>query len=170
VVLAVGSWSRNLASQLGDNVPLEAERGYHLILPESTQTLLSRPVLNGEKSFVLSPMETGLRMTALSELGGLEIPANYGNIRKLLPHAKRMLPAMDTQEESVWMGFRPSLPDSLPVLGFSGKSKNIIYAFGHQHLGITLAAISARIVADLFANREPSVPIAPYRPNRFVAL
>jgi glycine/D-amino acid oxidase-like deaminating enzyme len=170
VVLATGSWSRNLASQLGDSIPLETERGYHLMLPESTQTLLSRPVLNGEKSFVLSPMETGLRMTAQSELAGLDIAADYRNIRKLLPHVKRMLPAMELREESAWMGFRPSLPDSLPVLGFSGKSKNIVYAFGHQHLGMTLAAISARIVADLFANREPPVPIAPYRTNRFITL
>ena len=170
VVVATGSWSRNLARQLGDRVPLETERGYHLVLPESTQTLLNRPVLNGEKSFVLSPMETGLRMTAQSELAGLDIAADYGNIRKLLPHAKRMLPAMDIREQSAWMGFRPSLPDSLPVLGFSGKSKNIVYAFGHQHLGMTLAAISARIVADLFASREPPVPVAPYRPNRFITL
>jgi glycine/D-amino acid oxidase-like deaminating enzyme len=170
VVLATGSWSGNLARQLGDSIPLETERGYHLMLPESTQTLLSRPVVNGEKSFVLSPMETGLRMTAQSELAGLDIAADYRKIRKLLPHAKRMLPAMEPREESAWMGFRPSLPDSLPVLGFSGKSKNIVYAFGHQHLGMTLAAISARIVADLFANREPPVPIAPYRPNRFATL
>ena len=170
VVLATGSWSRNLARQLGDSVPLDTERGYHLVLPESTQTLLSRPVLNGEKSFVLSPMETGLRMTAQSELAGLELAADYRNIRKLLPHAKRMLPALDIREESAWMGFRPSLPDSLPVLGFSGKSKNIVYAFGHQHLGMTLAAISARIVADLFANRAPPVPITAYRPNRFMTL
>jgi glycine/D-amino acid oxidase-like deaminating enzyme len=170
VVLAAGSWSRNLAKQLGDNVPLDTERGYHLMLPESTQTLLSRPVLNGEKLFVLSPMETGLRMTAQSELAGQDIAADYRNIRKLLPHAKRMLPAMDIREESAWMGFRPSLPDSLPALGFSSRSKNIVYAFGHQHLGMTLGAISARIIADLFANREPPVAMAPYRPNRFVAL
>jgi glycine/D-amino acid oxidase-like deaminating enzyme len=170
VVVATGSWSRNLASQLGDKVPLETERGYHLMLPESAQTLLRRPVLNGGKLFVLSPMETGLRMTAQSELGGLDIAADYRNIRKLLPHAKRMLPAIDIREESAWMGFRPSLPDSLPVLGFSENSRNIVYAFGHQHLGMTLAAISARIVADLFANREPPVPMAPYRPNRFNTL
>jgi D-amino-acid dehydrogenase len=170
VVLATGSWSRNLARQLGDNVPLDSERGYHLMLPASTQALLSRPVLNGEKSFVLSPMETGLRMTAQSELAGLDIAADYRSIRKLLPQAKRMLPAIDIREESAWMGFRPSLPDSLPVLGFAGRSKNIVYAFGHQHLGMTLAAISARIVADIFAHREPPVATAPYRPNRFITL
>jgi D-amino-acid dehydrogenase len=170
VVIAAGAWSRNLARQLGDNIPLDTERGYHLMLPESTQGLLSRPVVNEESSFVLSPMETGLRMTAQVELAGLDIAPDYSRIRNLLPRAKRMLPAMEIQEESAWMGFRPSLPDSLPVLGSSAKSRNVMYAFGHQHLGMTLAAITGEIIADLFANREPPMDISPYRPNRFKTL
>jgi glycine/D-amino acid oxidase-like deaminating enzyme len=170
VVVAAGAWSRTLAMQLGDNIPLETERGYHLMLPESTRVLLKRPVVNEESSFVLSPMETGLRMTAQVEFAGLDIAADYSRIRSLLPRAKRMLPKMDIQEESVWMGFRPSLPDSLPVLGYSSKSREVLYAFGHQHLGMTLGAISGEIIADLFANRTPRVDISPYRPDRFQAL
>ena len=119
---------------------------------------------------MLSPMDSGLRMTAQVEFGGLDIAADYSRIRNLIPRAKRMLPKMDIREESAWMGFRPSLPDSLPVLGFSSKSKNVLYAFGHQHLGMTLGAISGEIIADLFANRMPRVDISPYRPNRFKTL
>ena len=170
VVIAAGAWSRSLASQLGDNTPLDTERGYHLMLPQSTQGLLSRPVLNEENSFVLCPMDAGLRMTAQVEFAGLKLAPNFTNIRNLLPLAKRMLPALDIRESSAWMGFRPSLPDSLPVLGFSSKSNNVLYAFGHQHLGMTLAAITGQIIADLMAGREPPIDVSPYRPNRFATL
>lgn len=170
VVIAAGAWSRSLSSQLGDNIPLDTERGYHLMLAQSTHSLLSRPVVNGENSFVLSPMETGLRMTAQVEFAGLDFPPNFRKIRNLLPLAQRMLPGLDIREKSAWMGFRPSLPDSLPVLGFSSKSKNVLYAFGHQHLGMTLAAISGQIIADLIAGRDPPVAVSPYRPKRFTTL
>ena len=167
VVIATGAWSRCLAKQLGDDIPLDTERGYHLMLPESTNSLLSRPVVNGENSFVLSPMNKGIRMTSQVEFAGLHAPPNYQKIRKLLPLAQQMLPKLETHEESVWLGHRPSLPDSLPVLGYSSKSKNVVYAFGHQHLGMTLAAITGEIIADLLSNKKPRVSISPYRANRF---
>ncbi|MCP3673331.1 MAG: FAD-binding oxidoreductase [Gammaproteobacteria bacterium] len=170
VVIAAGAWSRSLAKQLGDNIPLDTERGYHLMLSESTSSLLSRPVVSGDDSFVLTPMETGMRMSAQIEFAGLDIAPDYSKIRKLLPEAKRMLPKIDIKEESVWMGFRPSLPDSLPALGFSPKSNNVLFAFGHQHLGMTLAAITGLTVADLVANRKPPIALSPYRPNRFLTL
>ena len=170
VVVAAGAWSRSLAKQLGDNIPLDTERGYHLMLGQSTHSLLSRPVVNEENSFVLSPMQAGLRMTAQIEFAGMNIAPNFSKIRALLPLAKRMLPELDVREQSAWMGFRPSLPDSLPVLGFANTSKNVLYAFGHQHLGMTLAAISGQIIADLVAGREPPVAVSPYRPNRFITL
>ena len=170
IVIAAGAWSRSLASQLGDNIPLDTQRGYHLMLGQSNCSLLSRPVLNEENHFVLTPMETGMRMTAQIEFAGLKIAPDYRNIRNLLPRAKRMLPDLDIREESAWMGFRPSLPDSLPVLGFSSRSNNVLYAFGHQHLGMTLAAITGQIIADLVAGREPPIAVSPYRPNRFNTL
>ncbi|MBL4660528.1 MAG: FAD-binding oxidoreductase [Alcanivoracaceae bacterium] len=167
VVIAAGAWSRSLAKQLEDNIPLDTERGYHLMLPKSCSSLLSRPVVHGENSFVLSPMETGLRMTSQVEFAGLNAPPNYKNIRSLLPLVKNMLPKVETREESVWMGFRPSLPDSLPVLGFSTKTNKVIYAFGHQHLGMTLGAITGFLISDLLSNRTPRISMSPYRPNRF---
>lgn len=167
VVIAAGAWSRSLAKQLGDNIPLDTERGYHLMLPKSCSSLLNRPVVNGENSFVLSPMETGLRMTSQVELAGLNAPPDFKKIRSLLPLVKSMLPKVETREESVWLGFRPSLPDSLPVLGLSNKTNKVIYAFGHQHLGLTLGAITGLLISDLISNRSPRISISPYSPNRF---
>ncbi len=167
VVVAAGAWSKSLAKQLGDHVPLDTERGYHLMLSVDSRALLNRPVMNGDSSFVLSPMETGLRLTSQIELAGLDAPPDYRRVRSLLPVARRMLPGIDTVEESVWMGCRPSLPDSLPVLGFASNSDNVLYAFGHQHLGMTLGPLSGLIVADLVAGRDPGIDLAPYRPDRY---
>jgi glycine/D-amino acid oxidase-like deaminating enzyme len=167
IVIAAGAWSRTLAEQLGDKIPLDTEGGYHLMMPESSKGLLSRPVINAEQSFVLSPMETGLRMTSQIEFAGLNAKPNYSRVRSLLPSVKRMLPAAETEEQSVWMGFRPSIPDSLPVLGFSKRSKSVLYAFGHQHLGMTLGAITGLIIADLVSDRTPTIDTSPYQANRF---
>jgi len=166
-IMATGPWSKALAAALGDRVPLDAERGYHLMLPPGSEALLQRPVLNGDRSFVLSPMNMGMRMTSQSEIAGIDASPDYRRIRSLLPEAKRMLPELDTDEQSVWMGGRPSLPDSLPVIGPSRASANIVYAFGHQHLGMTLAAVTGRLVADLVAGRKPVIDPAPFRADRF---
>ncbi len=170
IVLTAGAFSGNIAKQLGDSIPLDTERGYHLMMSESNKELLNRPVVNAEQSFVLSPMDTGLRMTSQVEFAGLKAKPNYDRIRALLPSAKRMLPAVDTEEQSAWMGFRPSIPDSLPVIGHSTTSQRIIYAFGHQHLGMTLAAVTGLTVADLIANRKSKVSLTAYRANRFNTL
>ena len=167
LVIATGAWSRQLAEQLGDKIPLDTERGYHIMLPSSTAHLLNRPVVNGEHSFVLSPMDTGMRMTSQVELAGLKEKPNYKQIRRLLPLAKLMLPKLEVREQSAWMGFRPSLPDSLPVIGFSSRSKNVIYAFGHQHLGMTLAAVTGFLVSDLLSGLESRIDVNPYRATRF---
>jgi len=167
VVIAAGAWSRPIAKQLGDTIPLDTERGYHLMLSNDSSSLLSRPVMNGDSSYVLVPMEMGLRLTAQVEFGGLDTSPDYRRIRSLLPSVQRMLPGIDKTEMSVWMGCRPSLPDSLPVLGFSSSTNNILYAFGHQHIGITLGPRSGLIIADLVAGRDPGIDLAPYRPDRF---
>jgi D-amino-acid dehydrogenase len=166
VVIAAGAWSRPFARQLGDVVPLDTERGYHLMLSVEDSELLTRPVVNGDHSFVLCPMQTGLRLTAQVEFAGLSADPDYRKIRRLLTAARRMLPGIESEEQSAWMGFRPSLPDSLPVLGFS-SNRNVLYAFGHQHLGMTLGPISGLIIADLVAGRDPGIDMTPYRADRF---
>ena len=169
IVIAAGAWSGALSSQLGEPVPLDTERGYHMMLPVSNSRMLNRPVMSGDLSFVMSPMDTGFRLTSQVEFAGLEAAPDYRRIRSLVPVAERMLPGLDTTEQSVWMGCRPSLPDSLPVLGFSTKTPRILYAFGHQHLGLTLGPASANVIADLVAGRDPAIDLTPYRVDRFQA-
>jgi len=167
IVIAAGAWSRDLAAQVGDQVPLDTERGYHLMLPASNSALLARPVMSVDRSFVLSPQDEGLRLTSQVEFAGLDAAPDYSHVRSLIPAAQRMLPGIDTTEESVWMGCRPSLPDSLPVLGYATQCDRVVYSFGHQHLGMTLGPRTALITADLIAGRDPQIDLRPYRADRF---
>ncbi len=167
IVIATGAWSRALATQVGDRVPLDTERGYHLMLPAESSAMLQRSVVNADHSFVLSPMDTGMRLASQVEFAGLDAAPDYSRVRSLLPAVERMLPGIDTTEQSVWMGCRPSLPDSLPVLGYATRSNRVLYAFGHQHLGMTLGPRTALITADLVAGRDPQVDLRPYRADRF---
>jgi len=167
LVLCTGAWSKTLAAQFGAVVPLEAERGYHMMLPVLEEGGISRPIVYGDKSFVLAPMERGIRMTSQVEFAGLERGPDFRRIRKLVPFAKKMLPALKTEEKDVWLGYRPSLPDSLPIIGPSPNDPNVIYAFGHQHYGMTLGPTTGRIVRDIVLNKKASIPLWPYRANRF---
>ncbi len=164
LVISAGAWSNKLTKNLDLNVPLDTERGYHLMLPEVSG--LSRPVVNSENSFVVCPMETGLRVTSQVEFAGLNAKADFTTIRSLLPDVKRMLPDAILEEESSWLGFRPSFPDSLPIIDKS-KHQGIYYAFGHQHLGMTMGPMTGQIIADLVADRPPKIDLSPYRADRF---
>lgn len=166
VVLAAGAWSRGLARQLGAKVPLDTERGYHLMLPHPEPNL-RRPTVWGEKSFVLGPMEEGLRLNSQVEFAGLAAPPDYRRIRSLLPLARTMLPSLEPEEQSVWLGCRPSMPDSLPVIGWSPRDRDAVLAFGHGHLGLTLGPLTGRLVADMVAGRDPGFDLAPYGTERW---
>lgn len=165
VVIAAGAWSKELAGQLGDHVLLETERGYHLNIDAPTE--LRRPVVFGEKGFVLAPMQDGVRLTSGVELAGLDAPPDFSRIRRLLPHAQQMLPGLSDKVTRQWMGYRPSTPDSLPVIGASPQTSRVFYAFGHQHLGLTLSAITGRLVTALVDGVAPEVDLTPYRVGRF---
>lgn len=164
IVLCAGAWSAKIAAGLNYKVPLVAERGYHLMLQETQ--LISRPIVNADQSIVLSPMQGGLRMTSQVELAKVDAPADYRKIRLLVPQIKRMLPQIDLTEQSVWMGARPSLPDSLPVISQSAHP-DIYYAFGHQHLGMTLGPITGELIADLIAKRPTAIDLNAFRADRF---
>jgi len=169
-VICAGAYSKPLAAALGDKVPLESERGYHLMIrdPEATPRI---PTADADGKFVATPMETGLRFAGTVELAGLAAPPDWRRARVLLEQGRKMLPGLAAShpEEriSMWMGHRPSLPDSLPVLGFSGASPDVVYAFGHGHVGMTAAPMTGKIVADLVAGRPPSIDIAPFSAARF---
>ena len=164
IVLCAGAWSAKIARGLNYKVPLMAERGYHLMLPPTTS--ISRPIVNANQSIVLSPMQTGLRLTSQVELAHVDDAPDYGKIRALLPQVKRMLPDAVLEEQSVWMGARPSLPDSLPIISQSSHP-DIFYAFGHQHLGMTLGPLTGELIADLVAKRPTAIDVSPFKADRF---
>ncbi|HEY3845630.1 MAG TPA: FAD-binding oxidoreductase [Acetobacteraceae bacterium] len=167
-VIAAGAWSKELVRQVGDRVLLDTERGYHLNLERGDVGDLRHPVVFPDQGgFVLAPMQDGIRLTSGVELAGLDAPPDFSRIRRLVPKAKEALPGLSGQVTRQWMGYRPSTPDSLPVIGRSPRSPHVYYAFGHQHLGLTLAAITGRLVAALVSGKPPEFDISPYRIERF---
>ncbi len=165
VVIAAGAHSRSLAVMAGDRVPLDTERGYHLEW-DMENPPVSRPTSPTARGFYLCPMEGRLRVAGTVELGGLTAPPSPHRLKRLEDGARAILPGLGAPSRS-WMGFRPSMPDSLPVIGPSQGGNDIIHAFGHGHIGLTLAPATARMVADMIAGRTPATDPAPFRPGRF---
>ena len=168
VVIACGAWSNELVNQLGHSVPLETERGYHLML-SPTNCLIARPVTSFEQSFVMTPMTEGLRLAGTVELAGLTAEPDFRRADQLLDHAIKVLPALNSHQGSKtkWMGHRPSTPDSLPVIGRSPYHSNILFAFGHQHLGLTQAAVTAEWLSRLILEQPIESNLDPFKIDRF---
>jgi D-amino-acid dehydrogenase len=165
VVIAAGAHSRDLARQAGDRIPLDTERGYHVEW-DMAAPLLSRPACPTARGFYFCPMAGRLRVAGTVELGGLSLPPSPHRIAQLVTGARAFFPDLP-QPDREWMGFRPSIPDSLPVIGPSVGGGEIILAFGHGHLGVTLAPVTARIVTDLVTGRDPGRVAVACRPGRF---
>ncbi|MEA5161542.1 FAD-dependent oxidoreductase [Cereibacter johrii] len=164
-VIAAGAHSRALALRAGDRVPLDTERGYHVEW-DMAQPPLTRPTCPTARGFYLCPMAGRLRVAGTVELGGLTAPPSPHRIARLVAGARAIFPRLPEPTRS-WMGFRPSMPDSLPVIGPSAAGPEILHAYGHGHIGLTLAPITARIVADLLDAKRPELDITPYLPTRF---
>ena len=154
-----------MTDQLGENIPLDTERGYHVHF-KGKDSLISRPVIFLDRGFGMTPMNQGLRAVGTVELGGLDNPPSKKRIDYLIKCAKELLPQLGKHEDE-WLGFRPTLPDFLPILGPSLKNKNIIYAFGHQHLGWTLGAITGKIISGVVAGEKTNLDLSPYSSKRF---
>jgi D-amino-acid dehydrogenase len=165
LVIAAGAWSHRLAAHLGDRIPLETERGYNTTLPTTAFDVKRQLIFSGD-GFVITPLETGLRVGGAVELAGLVRPANYERSKAMLTKAKRFLPGLDTRGGREWMGYRPSMPDSLPMIG-RARSNNVFYAFGHGHLGLTQAAATASLIRDLMLDQPASLDLNPFRADRF---
>ncbi len=165
VIIAAGAHSRALARQAGDRVPLDTERGYHVEWDMPTPRL-TRPACPTSRGFYLCPMSGRLRVAGTVELGGLTAPPSPHRIAKLIEGARAIFPDLPAPSRD-WMGFRPSMPDSLPVIGPSALGADILHAYGHGHIGLTLAPITARAIAALVAGRAPEIDLAPYRATRF---
>ena len=166
VVLAAGAFSHHIAATLGERIPLETERGYNTTLPPGALDLRCQITFGGH-GFVVSRLSTGIRVGGAVELGGLALPPNYKRSEAMLRKAKTFLPGLKTEGGTQWMGFRPSLPDSLPAIGRSKASPHVVYAFGHGHLGLTQSAGTARLVADLLTDASPPIELTPFSPQRF---
>ena len=165
-VIAAGAWSRPLCAQLGDNVPLDTERGYNLTLPKGSLGL-SRMVLFEGQGFVTSPLDIGDRIGGAVEFGGLSLAPNYRRVDAIIARAKRFLPDGRFDGGTRWMGFRPSLPDSLPVIGPAPRCERILYAFGHAHHGLTQSALTGDIIGALVGRKALPIDIAPFSARRF---
>lgn len=165
VILATGAHGRDLARQVGDKLPLDTERGYHVEW-DMAEPLLNRPACPTTRGFYLCPMAGRLRVAGTVELGGLTAPPSAHRIARLVEGARSIFPDLGEPDRS-WMGFRPSMPDSLPVIGASQGGADVIHAFGHGHIGLTLAPVTALLVADLVAGRTPFRDISAFRPGRF---
>ena len=165
LVISCGAFSKKLTDKLHENIPLDTERGYHVHFKDSDH-LISRPVVFSDRGFGMTPMEQGLRVVGTVEFGGLKNPPSKSRIKNLILNAKDMVDGLQEHKDE-WLGFRPTLPDFLPVIGPSKNYKNVYYSFGHHHLGWTLGAISGKIVATMIANENTNMDLKPYSSLRF---
>jgi len=165
IVLACGAFSKKLTDQLGEKIPLDTERGYHVHYKKMDH-LLTRPVIFLDRGFGMTPMNQGLRAVGTVELGGFNNPISKKRIDYIDKCAKELLPQLGDFDDE-WLGFRPTLPDFLPVIGPSLKNKNIIYAFGHHHLGWTLGAITGKIVSGIVNEEKTNLDLSAYSSARF---
>ena len=165
-VIAAGAHSNALSAQLGADVPLETERGYHAMLA-SPSIVTRAPIASGEGKYFVTPMEEGLRIAGTVEFAGLDAPPDYRRADALLAKAQRLLPGLRGARVERWMGHRPSLPDSMPVIGSAPRASNAFLAFGHGHVGLTAAAPTGEIVADLVARRRTFMNVGPFAATRF---
>jgi D-amino-acid dehydrogenase len=166
VVLAAGAWTGKLARQLGEPIPLETERGYHTQFA-APGIALRHSLLRPAKAFMVCPIAGGIRVGGTVEMAGLAAPPNYRRARVLARRAKELLPELQTVETTEWMGHRPALPDTIPIISRSALRPNLFYATGHGHLGMTLAATTARLMGDLVTGAIPPIDMTPYRVDRF---
>jgi len=165
ILITCGAFSKKFTDKLYENIPLDTERGYHVHF-KGFDHLLSRPVVYANRGFGITPMEQGLRVVGTVEFGGLDNPLTKSRIKNLILNANDMLDGLPPHEDE-WIGFRPSLPDFLPVLGPSKHHENVFYSFGHHHLGWTLGAVSGKIISKMMANEKSNLDLKPYSSIRF---
>lgn len=166
VVVAAGAWSGRLARQLGERVPLESQRGYHVTV-RSSNLRLRHTIMAVEHNMMVNPMAMGLRLAGTVEFGGLRAPPDFRRADALLARGLDMFPHLDASDTTRWMGHRPCLPDSLPVIGPVRPLDNAWLGFGHGHIGMCAGAVTGREIAHLVAGRPSQVDLRPFRPGRF---
>ena len=166
VVVAAGVWSRPLAAMLGSRVPLEAERGYHAMF-NGTGVRMNGGIISVDRHIAVTPMLEGIRAGGIAEFAGPDAPADPAIARHVRRHAQALFPGLGNENVTEWMGPRPSHPDSKPVIGRSPRHRNAWFAFGHDHLGLTMGGITGKLVSELVTGKKPSLDLTPFRPDRF---
>ena len=166
VVICAGAFSAKLAKMLGEPIPLETERGYHtqIMAPGIT---MKHSIIWPAKAFMVTPTAGGIRVGGTVEMAGLDAAPDYRRAKVTVKRAREALPNLKVQDFTEWMGHRPALPDTVPILSASAKTKGLFYATGHGHLGLTYAATTARLMGDLISGAKPAIDLHPYRVNRF---
>ena len=165
IIVCTGAWSNQIANKFGDKFPLDTERGYHILF-DTNEKLINRPVAWSESGFYLIQIHDGIRAAGTVEIAGLKKPPNKKRLAMIERQSRKVLPQL-REVKSTWMGRRPTLPDSLPVIGKSQNNNNVIYAFGHQHVGWTLGAVTGKIIDSLSKDQVPNIDISAYAPDRF---
>ena len=150
---------------IGEDFPLDTERGYHVLFDNDHQ-LINRPIGWSQSGFYLVQMSDGIRAAGTVEIAGLNKPPNQKRINIIEKQARKILPQLG-KIRSTWMGRRPTLPDSKPIIGISSKNRNVMYAFGHQHIGWTLAAVTGKAINELAKGSQPNFDISAFSPKRF---
>jgi D-amino-acid dehydrogenase len=165
IIICAGAWSKQLALMVGDNFPLDTERGYHVLF-ENTEKLIDRPIGWSQSGFYIIQIEEGIRSAGTVEIAGLNNKPNQKRINMIEKETRKLLPSL-SPVKSTWLGFRPTLPDAMPVIGPSKKNKKIFYAFGHQHIGWTLAAVTGKSIQHMLDDSKPNFDLSAFSPNRF---
>jgi len=165
-VLCAGAHTGKLARLLGEPIPLETERGYHTQIVDPGISM-RHSIIWPARAFMVTPTAGGIRVGGTVEMAGLDAEPDYRRAKVLVKRAREALPDLRANEVTEWMGHRPALPDTVPVISPSSKHRDVFYATGHGHLGLTYAATTGRLIADLVTGVEPPLDIKPYRVNRF---
>jgi glycine/D-amino acid oxidase-like deaminating enzyme len=168
IVIAAGAWSHRLLAPLGINVPLESERGYHVVLPDPSVNL-AMPILHKTAYFGANSMETGLRLAGTVEIAGLEAAPDPRRCEVLLKHVKQLFPSIQHGPPQLWMGHRPSVPDSVPVIGPVPGHEGLFTCFGHGHCGLTAGPSSARLLVRQMSGEAIEFDTEAYSIKRFMA-
>ncbi|MDM9647244.1 FAD-binding oxidoreductase [Rhizobium sp. S163] len=166
VVLAAGVHTRFLAEKLGEPIPLETERGYHTQIMQPGVSM-RYSVIWPHRAFMITPTAGGIRVGGNVELAGLDAAPDFRRARVLVRHAQRAVPGLEVKDASEWMGHRPALPDTIPIISPSSKMQGVYYATGHGHLGLTYSASTAQLIADMVTGAKPAVDMTPFRINRY---